>query len=84
LTTRADVVRYNSDGQILAIGSTRTKEALRLVHVASRTVFQNWPSYRTPVQYVSSVDFSPNSGYMAIGNAKGKVLLYRLNHYARA
>ena len=28
--------------------------------------------------------FSPHSGFVAIGNDKGRVLLYRLNHYMQA
>ena len=36
---------------------------------------------QTPLSYVFSLDFSPNSGYLAVGNDKGKVLLYRLRHY---
>ena len=57
------------------------KEALRLVHIPTCTVFSNWPTTKTPLSYVFSLDFSPNSGYLAIGNDKGKVLLYRLRHY---
>lgn len=28
-----------------------------------------------------SMDFSPKSGFLALGNDKGRVLLYRLKHY---
>jgi len=82
LTTSIDMLKYNSDGQILAMASSRSKDALRLIHVPSRTVFSNWPTQKTPLNFVSSIDFSPNSGYFAVGNVKGKVLLYRLNHYS--
>ena len=34
--------------------------------------------------YVQTCAFSPHSGFMAAGNDKGKVLLYRLNHYEEA
>jgi len=27
--------------------------------------------------------FSPNGGFLAIGNARGRVLLYRLHHYSQ-
>eukprot|EP00471_Norrisiella_sphaerica_P005972 CAMPEP_0184487928 /NCGR_PEP_ID=MMETSP0113_2-20130426/10420_1 /TAXON_ID=91329 /ORGANISM="Norrisiella sphaerica, Strain BC52" /LENGTH=514 /DNA_ID=CAMNT_0026870365 /DNA_START=245 /DNA_END=1789 /DNA_ORIENTATION=- len=84
LTTQLDVLRFNADGQLLAIASSRGKEALRLIHLSSKTVFANWPTFQTPLNYVSTVDFSPNSGFFAIGNAKGKVLLYRLNHFHSA
>ena len=39
------------------------------------------PSGKTPLHYVHSVAFSPNCGYLAVGNARGRVLLYRLHHY---
>ena len=55
-----------------------------LPHVASRTVFGNWPTGQTPVHHVSAVDFSPHSGYLAIGNERGRTLLYRLNYYDEA
>jgi U3 small nucleolar RNA-associated protein 18 len=84
LTTVADTVRFNPDGQILAIASRMKKDSLRLVHLPSCTVFQNWPTARSPLQFVHSLDFSPGGGFMAVGNAKGKVLLYRLHHYDRA
>lgn len=48
------------------------------------STFSNWPTDRTPLGYVASAAFSPHSGYLAIGNDKGKALLYRLNHYERA
>jgi len=33
---------------------------------------------------VSAVDFSPHSGYLAVGNERGRALLYRLNYYDEA
>ena len=83
LTTRADVVKFNHDGQILAIASQMKKDSLRLIHARSGTVFSNWPTGQTPLRYVTDIDFSPNSGLCAIGNDRGKVLLYRMLHYGR-
>ncbi len=56
----------------------------RVLHVPSMTVFSNWPTSKSPLHYVHSAAFSPNSGYLAIGNARGRVLLYRLHHYSKA
>jgi U3 small nucleolar RNA-associated protein 18 len=50
----------------------------------SGTVFSNWPTSKSPMNYVFSLDFSPTSGFLALGNDKGKVLLYRLRHYTNA
>ena len=33
---------------------------------------------------VSSIAFSPGGGYAAIGNNKGKVLLYRISQFDKA
>lgn len=84
LHTSADALRFNSDGQILALSSRREKESLKLVHVPTATVFSNWPTTKTPLGYVWSMDFSPESKFLAIGNDKGKCLLYSLQHYSAA
>ncbi len=70
--------------QILAMGSRMGRNALRLVHTRSMTVFANWPTPATPLQFVHSLAFSPGGGLLAVGTARGRALLYRLNHYATA
>jgi len=84
LTTAIDNLAFSPDTQMLALSSRMKKDSLRLVHLPSYTVFSNWPTSGTPLHMVTSMDFSPGGGYMAIGNAKGKVLLYRMHHYGRA
>jgi U3 small nucleolar RNA-associated protein 18 len=84
LTTRVDTLKFNHDGQILAIASQMKKDSLRLVHAQTGTVFANWPTAQTPLRYVTDVDFSPNSGMVAIGNDRGKCLLYRLLHFGKS
>lgn len=81
LTTRIDRMAMSPDNQILAVSSVMKREALRLVHVASKTVYQNWPTSKTPLQYVTDLAWSPRGDMLAVGNAKGRVLLFRLNHY---
>ncbi|KAF9582261.1 U3 snoRNP protein [Lunasporangiospora selenospora] len=84
LTTSITILKFNHDSQILAIASKSRKDQLKLVHIPSLKVFPNWPTRGTPLSYVTDLSFSPRSGYLAIGNDKGRVLLYRLNHYASA
>lgn len=55
-----------------------------MLHVPSLTVFSNWPTSKSPLHYVHSAAVSPHSGYLAVGNARGRVLLYRLHHYKSA
>lgn len=81
LTTPADQILFNHDTQLLAIASSKKKDSLKMVHIPSWTVYQNWPSNKQSLGIVSSMAFSPNSGYFAIGNDQGDVLLHRLNHF---
>ena len=81
LTSTSDTLAFSADGQMLAFGSRLERDGLRVLHVPSRTVFANWPSSKTPLHYVHAVAFSPGGGYLAAGNARGRVLLYRLKHY---
>ena len=82
LTTTIDQIKFNHDSQLMAYSTSETKNQLKVVHTGTGSVFGNWPTERTPLNKVTSIDFSPNSDYMAIGNARGNVLLYGLNHYA--
>lgn len=81
LKTSADFSRFNHDGQILAFSTRREKMGLRMLHVPTATVFANWPTSKTPLNYVWSLDFSPESKFLAVGNDKGNCLLYKLLHY---
>ncbi|KAF3436215.1 hypothetical protein FNV43_RR23307 [Rhamnella rubrinervis] len=84
LTTKVDFLKFNNDAQILAICSSMKKNSMKLVHVPSFTVFSNWPPANKTLHYPRCLDFSPGGGFMAIGNAAGTVLLYKLHHYNHA
>jgi len=81
LQTPIDCMKFNDDGQILAMSSFKEKDSVKLLHVPTQTVFSNWPTTKTPLGYVSTMDFSPGSKFLALGNDKGKCLLYKLGHY---
>lgn len=81
LTTSADRLAFNHDGSILAMLTQRERNGLKLLHVPTATVFSNWPTSKTPLKYAWSMDFSPGSRYLAVGNDHGKCLLYRIRHY---
>lgn len=53
------------------------------MHLPSLTIFDNWPTSGTPLGHVTAVDFSQRSEYVALGNHRGKVLLYSLPHYSQ-
>lgn len=48
------------------------------VHLPSFSVFANFPSKTLDLGRVETIAFSPNSGYMAIGNNIGGARLIRL------
>ncbi|KAF8584954.1 WD40 repeat-like protein [Ramaria rubella] len=81
LTTSISTMHFNQDAQILALASKTKKDQLKMVHLPSLTVFSNWPTSTTPLGHVTSIDFSPGSEYAAIGNNRGRVLLYNLKHF---
>ena len=82
LVTATDTLTFSPGGEVLCMASRLKKEALRLVHVPTLTTFANWPTSRSPLQFVHSACFSPGGGLLAIGNARGHVLMYRLHHFA--
>jgi U3 small nucleolar RNA-associated protein 18 len=84
LTTDVGEMKFNHDAQILAITSRMERNGMRLVHVPSYSVFQNWPGPRFSLNYPRCLDFSPGSGFLSVGHAGGKVLLYKLHHYQNA
>ncbi|KIJ21374.1 hypothetical protein PAXINDRAFT_104411 [Paxillus involutus ATCC 200175] len=83
LTTNISCLRYNHDSQLLAMASNVKKDQMRLIHLPSLTAFGNWPTTSTPLGHVTSMDFSSGSEYLAIGNTRGRVLLYNLREYGQ-
>eukprot|EP00892_Ulva_mutabilis_P000407 jgi/Ulvmu1/10367/UM061_0050.1 len=81
LVTTVDTLRFSPDGTMLCMASRMKRDAMRLVHVPSLTVYANWPTSRTPLGHVHCACFSPGGGMLAIGNAKGHVLTYRLHDF---
>ncbi|AEO53545.1 hypothetical protein MYCTH_2295034 [Thermothelomyces thermophilus ATCC 42464] len=78
LTTSISVVAFAPDGQLLAFGSYHKKDALRLVHLPSCTVYRNWPTDQTPLGRITAVAFSPASDLLAVGNDVGKIRLWEI------
>lgn len=81
LTTTISTLQFSPDGQILCMASRAVKDALRLVHLPTFTIFSNWPTSGTPLGKVTSAAFSPRGEILAVGNEQGKIRLWRLNHY---
>jgi U3 small nucleolar RNA-associated protein 18 len=83
LVTAADTLQFSPDSQALLAASRLKRDALRVFHLPSLSAFGNWPTGQTPLGYVHCAGWSPGGGMLAVGNAKGRALLYRLLHYGR-
>lgn len=81
LTTAINVVKFNHNDEILAIGSKWKKNGLRLVHMDSLTVFENFPTFKNNVKYAFSCGFSHTSEFFSVGNDEGHTYLFALKHY---
>jgi len=84
LRTAITELEFNPQSELLCFASKYVKSSMRVAHVGGRHVFANWPTGKTPLDYVQCCAFSPHSGFVGVGNDKGRVLLYRLNHYLQA
>ncbi|EPT26772.1 WD-40 repeat protein [Toxoplasma gondii ME49] len=82
LTTEISTLAFHPSNQLLCAASRWKKDALRLIHLPSLTVYQNWPTERTPLRYVTAADFSCDNGFLAVGNDRGNALLYQIRHFA--
>lgn len=72
LTTPISHLIFSPDAQMLIISSRWKKNALRLVHLPSCTVYQNWPTDKTPLGRVSSVALSRDGGGWLWGAKVGR------------
>jgi len=81
LVTSISALTFSPDGQLLVISSRAKRDALRIVHLPTATVYANWPTSGSPLGKVTVTAFSPNNEILAIGNEGGKVTLWKLNHY---
>ncbi|GAA5837474.1 hypothetical protein JCM11251_002117 [Rhodosporidiobolus azoricus] len=83
LVTSISSMRFNHDAQLVALASKTNKDQLKLVHLPTCSVYQNWPTQQTPLHHVTCVDFSKGSEWLAVGNQRGKVLLYEVKQFSR-
>ena len=78
LTTPTSHLLFASQSQYLVIASRWKKNALRLVHLPSCTVYRNWPTDKTPLGRVTSAATSRDGGWLAVGNEAGRVGLWEI------
>ena len=83
LTTAVSDLSFNHNGQLLAVCSKWKKNAVKLIHVPTCTVYQNFPGVGEGVlKYPLCLDFSHKSEFLALGNDEGKAHLFHLSHFS--
>jgi U3 small nucleolar RNA-associated protein 18 len=78
LITPITAVTFSPDGQIMAFASQHKKDALRLVHVGTASVYRNWPTEQTPLGRITATAFGSESDILAVGNDMGKIRLWEI------
>lgn len=78
LTTPISHLVFTPNGQVLCMASRWKRDALRLVHLPSCTVYRNWPTSSTPLGRITAIAFSPISEMLAVANEQGKVRLWEI------
>lgn len=75
LTTPMSHLEFSPDGQLLCMASRWKRDALRLVHLPSCTVYKNWPTSQTPLGRISAVAMGEVDGetVLTVGNEAGKI-----------
>jgi U3 small nucleolar RNA-associated protein 18 len=75
LTTPTSHLSFSPDGELLCMASRWKKDALRLVHLPSCTVYKNWPTASTPFGRISAIAWGDVDGalLLTVGNEAGNV-----------
>ncbi|KAK5714510.1 U3 snoRNP protein [Elasticomyces elasticus] len=88
LTTPTSSLTFSPDGQLLVMASKWKRDAVKLVHLPSCTVFQNWPTSQTPLGRVTGVAVAEGGivggkgdgdevfAVLAVANEKGAVRVW--------
>ena len=71
-------LEISPDGQLLAFSSKWKKDALRLVHLPSCTVYRNWPTDKTPLGKITAIAFGRQDNMLAVANESGKIRLWEI------
>lgn len=72
ITTPTSNLVFSPDGQLLAMSSKWKRDALRLVHLPSCTVFKNWPTSSTPLGRITGVAIAAGNIAGGVGSAQGQ------------
>lgn len=82
LTTSISTVKFNHSSEMLAFASNQVADAVKIAHFPSATVFNNFPGNLPKLGRPQVLEFSPQSGFLAVAGHEKQVNLYRLNHFS--
>jgi U3 small nucleolar RNA-associated protein 18 len=78
LSTSVTSLSSDPHGDIIIMSSSFKKNALRAFHVPTLSMVKAWPTSSTPLHYVSSTAFNNDGTLLAVANARGRILTYRV------
>ena len=83
LTMPTSHLVFSPDGQLLAMASRWKRDAMRLVHLPSCTVYRNWPTSNTPLGRITAVAWGRGEreeaeALLAVANEQGKIRLWEV------
>lgn len=81
LKSPVTTLKHNSQGELLLMASNADPGAFRLVHTVTGMVYKNFPVPNKKYGCLWAADFSPLSGYMALGCSSGRAHLCRIPYY---
>ena len=85
LTTAITDLQFNYTGELLTFSSKWKKNSVKMAHIPSYTVYQNFPGVAPGVlKYPFCGGFSYRSQYYALGTDEGKCHLFELEHFAKS
>lgn len=78
LTTTISTIKISPDGTKALFSSKWQKGAIRIADMKTRTIFRNWPNFKTNIGILTQATFSSSGNYVLLGNDRGQVTVYRL------
>ena len=75
-------MKFNKSAQVLAFCSKWKKNALRLVHMDSLSVYQNFPGAAVGIlKYPFCLSFNHSGEFLSMGSDEGKAHLWHMPYF---
>lgn len=81
LRSAVTCIKFNHTSELLAMSSRYVKNSVKVAHFPSATVYPRFPTATEHLGTVTSMEFSPNSKFLAFGTRNRKVPLFRLKYF---